>query len=57
MRVNLSIAIVSMVNQTAIPNNDDENTTDVCPKGNPINGTFIPVCLTLLFLFIDCIIF
>nr|XP_050844165.1 sialin isoform X1 [Vespula vulgaris] len=42
MRVNLSIAIVSMVNQTAIPNNDDENTTDVCPKGNPINGTFIP---------------
>lgn len=47
MRVNLSIAIVSMVNQTAIPN-DDENTTDVCSKENPINGTFIPVCLTLL---------
>lgn len=43
MRVNLSVAIVSMVNQTAIPHNDDNDTTDVCPKEKPINGTFIPV--------------
>lgn len=42
MRVNLSVAIVSMVNQTAIPNTDDDNDTDICPKVNPINGTFIP---------------
>ncbi|XP_053993180.1 sialin-like [Hylaeus volcanicus] len=42
MRVNLSVAIVSMVNQTAIPHSDDNDTTDVCRDENPINGTFIP---------------
>ncbi|CAL7950296.1 unnamed protein product [Xylocopa violacea] len=43
MRVNLSVAIVSMVNQTAVPhNNNDNNTTDVCSDDKPINGTFIP---------------
>lgn len=42
MRVNLSVAIVSMVNQTAIPHTDDDNATDVCRKEQPINGTFIP---------------
>lgn len=43
MRVNLSVAIVSMVNQTAIPHTDDDNATDVCRDNMPINGTFIPV--------------
>ncbi|KAF7989200.1 hypothetical protein HCN44_007730 [Aphidius gifuensis] len=42
MRVNLSVAIVSMVNQTAYPDNDNNSATDVCPKVGPINGTFIP---------------
>ncbi|XP_014300025.2 sialin-like [Microplitis demolitor] len=43
MRVNLSVAIVSMVNQTAYPDNNDSNdTTDVCPKITPVNGTFVP---------------
>jgi len=45
MRVNLSVAIVSMVNQTAIPHAEDNDTSDVCPKTKPINGTFIPVNL------------
>uniref|UniRef100_A0A0C9QYJ7 Picot_12 protein n=1 Tax=Fopius arisanus TaxID=64838 RepID=A0A0C9QYJ7_9HYME len=43
MRVNLSVAIVSMVNQTAFPDNDNETNTDVCPKVIPVNETFIPV--------------
>ncbi|XP_014479208.1 PREDICTED: sialin [Dinoponera quadriceps] len=42
MRVNLSVAIVSMVNQTAIPHTEDNDTSDVCPKIKPTNGTFIP---------------
>ncbi|XP_074106260.1 major facilitator superfamily transporter 10 [Cotesia typhae] len=43
MRVNLSVAIVSMVNQTAFPDNNDGNdTSDVCPKITPVNGTFVP---------------
>ncbi|XP_078043960.1 major facilitator superfamily transporter 10 isoform X2 [Augochlora pura] len=42
MRVNLSVAIVAMVNQTAIPHTDDNSTTDVCHNHKPINGTFIP---------------
>ena len=50
MRVNLSVAIVSMVNQTAIPHSDDNDTTDVCPKEKPINGTFIPVSYFIIFL-------
>lgn len=43
MRVNLSVAIVSMVNQTAIPHMEDNDTSDVCNKTKPINGTFVPV--------------
>ncbi|CAK9820525.1 SLC17A5 [Anthophora plagiata] len=42
MRVNLSVAIVSMVNQTSVPHDDDNSTTDVCPKEKPINETFTP---------------
>lgn len=48
MRVNLSVAIVSMVNQTAIPHTEDNDTSDVCPKTKPINGTFVPVNLLFL---------
>lgn len=48
MRVNLSVAIVSMVNQTAIPHTEDNDTSDVCPKTKPINGTFIPVTHSFL---------
>lgn len=50
MRVNLSVAIVSMVNQTAIPHTEDNDTSDVCPKTKPINGTFIPVCVFIVLL-------
>lgn len=49
MRVNLSVAIVSMVNQTAIPHTEENDTSDVCPKIKPINGTFVPVNLLLFF--------
>ncbi|KAK0170800.1 hypothetical protein PV328_008598 [Microctonus aethiopoides] len=42
MRVNLSVAIVSMVNQTAYPDDNGNDTSDVCPKRLPVNGTFIP---------------
>lgn len=49
MRVNLSVAIVSMVNQTAVPHNDDNDTTDVCPDEGRINGTFVPVIIILFY--------
>ncbi|XP_011503971.1 PREDICTED: sialin-like, partial [Ceratosolen solmsi marchali] len=42
MRVNLSVAIVSMVNQSAIPHSDNESGVDACPKINPVNTTFVP---------------
>jgi hypothetical protein len=45
MRVNLSVAIVSMVNQSAIPHTDNESDVDACPKINPVNTTFVPVSL------------
>ena len=50
MRVNLSVAIVSMVNQTAINNKTDSNDTeiDVCPTENPINGTIFPAVITFI---------
>lgn len=48
MRVNLSVAIVSMVNQTAYPDNNGNDTSDVCPKTPPVNGTFIPVRIIFL---------
>lgn len=41
MRVNLSVAIVSMVNNTEIPDTE-KNTTDVCPINPVINGSIIP---------------
>ncbi|KAJ8680086.1 hypothetical protein QAD02_015873 [Eretmocerus hayati] len=39
MRVNLSIAIVSMVNQSTIPPTDNESDIDVCPQTSFINTT------------------
>ncbi|XP_046427804.1 sialin isoform X1 [Neodiprion fabricii] len=42
MRVNLSIAIVSMVNKTESNKNDSANSTDICPSVDPVNGTFVP---------------
>ncbi|XP_024941786.1 sialin isoform X2 [Cephus cinctus] len=42
MRVNLSVAIVSMVNQTAVPSDNNNDTSDTCNDTMPINGTFIP---------------
>lgn len=56
MRVNLSVAIVSMVNQTAIPHTEDNDTSDVCPKTKPINGTFVPVNHRFLSLFSSSVI-
>lgn len=43
MRVNLSVAIVSMVNQTAFPDHGGNDTSDVCSKRPLINSTFVPV--------------
>lgn len=43
MRVNLSVAIVSMVNQTAFPAPNSSDNTIGCPAVDPVNGTFIPV--------------
>lgn len=45
MRVNLTVAIVSMVNQSAIiPPPDNNSIIDSgCPKISPVNTTFVPV--------------
>jgi hypothetical protein len=40
MRVNLSISIVSMVNQSAINNN--QTFTDVCPLPTPTSNSSVP---------------
>lgn len=42
MRVNLSVAIVAMINSTA-PAPSNESAVDVCPAGTPDNSTIIPV--------------
>ena len=47
MRVNLSVAIVSMVNTSAIPQTNNDSDSDACPKLNPINQTFVPVSIVL----------
>lgn len=48
MRVNLSVAVVAMINHTAIP---DVNGTvlDVCPMGPETNSTVPVVSATALF--------
>lgn len=43
MRVNLSVAIVAMVNHTAFPEIPDNNTFDHCPVPNVTNTTKLPV--------------
>lgn len=40
MRVNLSVAIVAMVNSTIVPSNDND-TSDICPFDEITNGTII----------------
>lgn len=48
MRVNLSISIVSMVNQTAINDNTNQTITDVCPISKPATNSSVPaVSLTI----------
>lgn len=37
MRVNLSVAIVAMINSTTVPSND--STLDVCPASTPSNDS------------------
>lgn len=39
MRVNLSVAIVAMVNQTAIPEDNSTSVDDTCPVPKPTNTT------------------
>ncbi|XP_053950346.1 sialin isoform X2 [Anastrepha ludens] len=39
MRVNLSVAIVAMVNQTAIPQSNSTSVDDTCPVPTPKNNT------------------
>ncbi|XP_017486572.1 PREDICTED: sialin [Rhagoletis zephyria] len=39
MRVNLSVAIVAMVNQTAIPEDNSTSVDDTCPVPKPTNNT------------------
>lgn len=46
MRVNLSVAIVAMINSTA-PAPSNESAVDVCPAGTPDNSTIIPVSFFL----------
>lgn len=41
MRVNLSVAVVAMVNHTAIPSFDNASATDVCPMP-PISNSTVP---------------
>lgn len=41
MRVNLSVAVVAMVNHTAIPSMNTNDTTDVCPLP-PFSNTTVP---------------
>lgn len=43
MRVNLSVAIVAMVNSTMIANNITNTTLDVCPALDPTDNTTIPL--------------
>ncbi|XP_041979313.1 sialin [Aricia agestis] len=40
MRVNLSVAIVAMINSTTVPSND--SSLDVCPTSEPSNSTIPP---------------
>lgn len=42
MRVNLSISIVSMVNQSAININTNQTFTDVCPIPTPTSNSSVP---------------
>jgi hypothetical protein len=42
MRVNLSVAIVAMVNNSAIPKANDSDSTDVCPV-QFVNETVVQV--------------
>lgn len=42
MRVNLSISIVSMVNQSAISVNTNQSITDVCPIPVPTSNSSVP---------------
>lgn len=50
MRVNLSVAIVAMVNQTALPA-INTTITDVCPIDPNTNTTIIPTASVFFFLF------
>ncbi|KAF5270613.1 hypothetical protein FQA39_LY01351 [Lamprigera yunnana] len=43
MRVNLSVAIVAMINHTAFPNPDENNTFDHCPLPSPSENATKPV--------------
>lgn len=42
MRVNLSISIVSMVNQSAINSNSNQTPTDSCPIPVPTTNSSVP---------------
>ncbi|XP_063384106.1 putative inorganic phosphate cotransporter [Cydia fagiglandana] len=42
MRVNLSVAIVAMINSTAPVPSTNDSTLDVCPAGIPDNSTVVP---------------
>lgn len=46
MRVNLSVAIVAMINSTTVPNN---STLDVCPVPTPTNSS-IPTVSILIYI-------
>lgn len=45
MRVNLSVAIVAMVNNTAFPQPINNNSFDHCPVPNVTNSTILPVTI------------
>lgn len=51
MRVNLSVAIVAMVNKTAFPDEPDNDTFNHCPKLPDSQNSTNPVKIPTIYIF------